>query len=103
MRGHTGHAFNERCDELANTFARGETPELRRGDGSWISQHSGRTYPAYLSLVDGQLRVHPEWPDCAARVQKVKGARHKKVRNPGEMRATLEAWGLEPEDALGAE
>ncbi len=30
VRGHAGHPDNERCDELAQAFARGECPALRR-------------------------------------------------------------------------
>jgi ribonuclease HI len=36
VRGHQGHPENERCDDIANGFARGTPPELMEGDGSWI-------------------------------------------------------------------
>lgn len=102
VRGHAGHRWNERCDEIANGFARGAPPELRSGAVGEVAEPSesrgpARSYPVYLSLVDGQLREHPTWAACEARVKGVKGARHRKVRSPSEYRSALEAWGLAPE------
>jgi ribonuclease HI len=108
VRGHAGHALNERCDEIASAFARGKTPQLRAGaadrgqspePAALISRGIG--YPLYASLVDGGLRVHRSWPECERRVKGVKGARHKKVRTPEELRATLEGWGIAAGSAEG--
>ena len=99
VRGHAGDPLNERCDELANAFARGRTPELKRGDGSWILGTPSTTYPVYASLVDGELCLHPNWPSCEVRVKGAKGARHRKLRNAREHQALLEAWGVVPEEA----
>jgi len=104
VRGHSGHALNERCDVLSTAFSRGETPELRAGDGSWIpglgpeELPEGLGYPLYLSLVEGELRVHLDWADCEEWVKGAKGARYKKVKAGAELRATLDAWRV-PEDA----
>ncbi|MDF1552100.1 MAG: ribonuclease HI [Deferrisomatales bacterium] len=114
VRGHQGHPFNERCDEIANGFARGTPPELRRGDGSWIGGTaapvasipsaapatptvgvpSGMGFPFYLSYRDGELRLHGDWADCEAWVKGVRGVRYKKVRSPAELGSTLTAWGI---------
>ncbi|WP_169709435.1 ribonuclease HI [Deferrisoma camini] len=93
VRGHRGHAFNERCDELATAFARGETPDLRDGSGEWIgAAESGRSFPCYVSRVDGEVAFHGSWPECEARVRGVSGARHRKVRSPTELERVLREW-----------
>jgi ribonuclease HI len=101
VRGHAGHALNERCDAIATSFARDERPELRRGDGSWIpgrgsADEPSREYPLYLSLVDGELATHATWPECEARVKGARGSRHRKVRSERELQAALAAWGGRP-------
>ena len=105
VRGHRGHAYNERCDAIANGFARGTPPPLRRGDGSWIAGSAapataavalppGVGLPFYLSLREGELRLHNDWADCEGWVKGAKGARFKKVRSAEELGATLVAWGI---------
>lgn len=99
VRGHAGHAMNERCDAIATAFARGGSPELQAGDGNWIpglGSSDGRSgdYPLYLSLVDGQLETHGTWAECEARVRGAKGARHRKARSEGERQAVLADWGV---------
>lgn len=100
VRGHAGHALNERCDALATAFARGESPRLRCGDGSWIPGLTserlapGLKFPIYLSLVEEELRVHLDWGDCEHWVKGAKGGRYKKVRNPSELSGVLASWGV---------
>jgi ribonuclease HI len=100
VRGHSGHALNERCDAIATAFSRGERPELRSGDGSWIqglgpdSLAEGLRYPLYLSLVEGELRVHLDWEDCEHWVKGAKGARYKKVKARHELAGILVAWAV---------
>jgi len=101
VRGHAGHVYNERCDHLATAFARGEEPELRSGDGSWITGTGrpearvpdGWRFPLYVSSVDGRVELHRSWAECAARVKGASGARYRKVKGPGELEAVLEGWG----------
>lgn len=105
VRGHAGHALNERCDAIATGFARGSPPKLLEGDGGWIRgltaadapapQPPARDLPAYLSLVDGALAVHRTWAECEARVRGARGARHRRVRSDAEYRATLAEWGVD--------
>ncbi len=111
VRGHQGHPFNERCDEIANGFARGTPPELRRGDGAWIGGTAvpaasaapaalklgvppGMRLPFYLSYRDGELRLHADWVDCEVWVKGARGVRFKKVRSAAELGGTLAAWGV---------
>lgn len=119
VRGHQGHPENERCDEIANGFARRSPPELKKGDGSWIAPAKaapaarvskpskpkpaavidgpeGRyAAPLYLSVVDGDVVEHADWGQCEARIKGVKGARCKKVSSRREHIAALVAWGEE--------
>lgn len=99
--GHSGHPENERCDQIANAFARGGTPELKTGDGSWIFNGSAPEpdapagkypKPLYLSIVDGDIREHASWPECEQRIKGRKGARCKKVVSRREHIAAIEAW-----------
>lgn len=100
VRGHAGHALNERCDRLATAFSRGEAPELRSGDGSWIPglgpDHlaPGLRFPLYLSLVDGELRVHLDWEDCEGWVKGAKGVKYKKVKSGSELAGVLVSWAV---------
>ena len=113
--GHSGHPENERCDKIAQGFARGKMPGLRSGDGSWIAEEAAppekpkksakpkkaektaepdEKYPAplYLSLVDGDVHEHATWGECETRIKGVKGARCKKVLSRNEHVAALVAW-----------
>jgi len=105
VRGHRGHPENERCDKIANGFARGEPPELLSGDGSWIFAPKGEKKgkekppadeklpaPLYLSCVGGGVEEHESWGECEARIKGVKGGRCKKVHTRAEYIAALEAW-----------
>ena len=99
VRGHAGHAFNERCDEIANGFARGAPPKLRAGDGSWIPADDPnapgdacRAFPLYVSVADGLVAVHDNWPECEARIKGAKGGRCKKVKTPAEYQRVVAEW-----------
>ncbi|MBI5014309.1 MAG: ribonuclease HI [Deltaproteobacteria bacterium] len=107
VRGHAGHALNERCDAIATAYARGREPELRCGDGSWIpglatdrapvvegAGEGAEGFPLYLSLVEGALATHATWAECEARVKGARGAHWKKARSPAEVRATRAQWGV---------
>ncbi len=112
VKGHAGHPENERCDDIAQGFAQGETPELKKGDGSWIDRSStvkaakkskarkvatgskGEKYekPLYLSIVNGDIREHSVWSECEARIKGVKNSRCKKVTSKGEHIAAIASW-----------
>lgn len=116
VKGHSGHDCNERCDEIAVGYSKGQPPELHDGpavgcgysilpptadlirDPAAASSNSRFGKPKskggiYLSYVDGKIERHASWADCAARVQGVSKARFKKVSSPEEEAATLRSWG----------
>ncbi len=98
IRGHTGHPQNERCDFIANSFARGQKPELYEGDGSWIAKKgilAEEKYeePLYLSFIDGAIEEHRSWAECEARIRGVRGSKCKKVLSKSEHIETIAKWG----------
>lgn len=112
VRGHRGHAGNERCDVIAVAFSKGKTPSLYEGPLSGYAVELGlapaeealpkadfsrgaaqKAGGVYLSLLDGRLERHATWAECQARVHG-KPARFKKVRGPEEEAEALRSWGL---------
>lgn len=110
--GHIGIPGNERCDEIATSFADGETVELYSGnvegykvenilkfDGETVKQEKkskkreGVAY-SYLSLVNGILVKHATWPECEARVKGVKGAKFKKSLSAVDEQEIIASWGI---------
>lgn len=112
--GHVGVVGNERCDEIATSFASGKPVPLRRGKLSEyeydilnisINQElkqeksqkksSSRT-PAfsYLSLVDGVVMRHTTWTECEARVSGVR-AKFKKTTSPQDEKNILKEWNVD--------
>jgi ribonuclease HI len=112
VRGHAGHAGNERVDALARAQAReyararppGAAAAARRAPSgadaapgrSARGTAAGGPRPTYLSLVDGHLRRHADWPACQDAVHRRAGARYKKCSGADEERATVARWGLTP-------
>ena len=110
--GHVGVTGNERCDEIATSFASGKPSALYRGKLSAYgrdilnftideklkaeksaskSKSSAKAY-SYLSFVDGVAMRHATWAECEARV-KGRPAKFKKstsAENEGEI---LKEWG----------
>ncbi len=114
IRGHTGHPENERCDDIANSNARGNGVELKKGDGKWIfdgakvekKKSPGKKKskapkvpdepyekPIYMSLVGGTIAEHASWGECEARIKGVKGSKCKKVKSRNEHIETIVSWG----------
>lgn len=101
--GHAGIPGNERCDELAQGFARSESPRLYHGpakeydvDLSLVSfQEPIKTKkPYYLSVIEGKVHRDDDWAACEARVRGRKGVKFKKVHSPLEEQNLLKLWGL---------
>lgn len=119
VRGHAGHPGNERCDEIATSFADESPTELYAGsrdaypidldatpvvgtvdgagEGSSKSgskkKSAGPAY-SYLSLVDGVLMKHKTWAECEARVKGVRGTKFKKAMSAADEAAILREWGV---------
>jgi len=109
--GHSGIAGNERCDEIATSFADGAPTVLYAGplsgygrdilnlqaSESAVSQkkksssHSRAKAYSYLSLVDGKVERHATWAECEARV-KGRAAKFKKSVSLDDEREILRSW-----------
>ncbi len=94
LPGHSGIEGNERCDEIATTFADGKKADLYYGDAAFYKvsltvpdtfakkteekKGSGKAY-SYVSLVGGEIKVHKTWKECEDRVKGKSGVRFKKA------------------------
>lgn len=112
VAGHSGMIGNERADDIATSFAKGEKPELYKGEKSDYgfdlldtsydekikadrsktrSRSRARAY-SYLSLVDGTLKKHKTWQDCELRVKGKKGVRYKKSVSAEDEKSIIKEW-----------
>jgi ribonuclease HI len=111
--GHVGVIGNERCDEIATSFASGKPATLIRGklstygrdvlnftiDESLKKEKSEKRAKSnakafsYLSLVDGVTMKHATWAECEARV-KGKKAKFKKSISAEDEQEILKEWGV---------
>jgi ribonuclease HI len=109
--GHIGVPGNERCDEIATSFADNEKIKLfkgkisdyefnlsdTKGNGIKISKKSKNKSPAYsyLSLVHGVLHIDKTWLECEKRVKGVKGnVKFKKSASLENEKEILKEWGI---------
>ncbi len=103
--GHVGVAGNERCDEIATSFADNEPVKLFSGAladysvanildisvsvGASAAKSEKKSSKArsnavaysYVSMVDGIIATDKTWRDCEARVKGKRGAKYKKALN----------------------
>ena len=106
VRGHNGHALNERCDKLAveqsQLAKQGKVsepatviqPTAPQAKPQSQSSPPPSRYPTYLSLVNNNLQQHATWGECEAVVKGVSGAKYKKVKDDFERTETLKQWGV---------
>ncbi len=113
IRGHKGIPGNERCDEIAVSYSKGQSVYLYKGDFSGYSfdlldlpaaealpemkdykNAEKKVAYSYLSLVNGKLEKHKTWGECEARVKGRPGARFKKAMSAEEEAEILKSWGL---------
>lgn len=106
--GHKGYPGNERCDQIAVSFAKGSPVPLFEGPRSQYKvsveklpkpsplpdPNRKKGTPVYLSLVNGKLYKDSDWKACEARVKGATGARFKKVTSQEEETEILESWGF---------
>lgn len=111
VRGHTGVVGNERCDEIAVAFSKGDSPYLYQTD---YTSYPHKILPLpkpeplpeakfngaakskdeknyYISVVNGVLSKHTTWSDCERVVKGRPGAKFKKVKNEQEENIFLES------------
>ncbi len=103
VKGHAEIPGNERCDEIAVSFAKEEVPDLYQGPDqdyrvdltkTVSSQPKPRGKPYYLSIVGGKIFRDDSWSQCEARVRGQKGVKYKKVTSPEEEVLVLAGWGV---------
>lgn len=123
VRGHMGCPGNERCDEIAVSFAHSkpetlyvgsrdgyfidlnelpeteELPEQKKTTGS-SSSKSGKppaTGPvSYLSYRGGVVTRYRTWAECERNVKGQPNVKFKKARSAQEEKEILVGWGLDP-------
>ena len=106
--GHAGVPANERCDEIATSFADEEITPLYSGDAkdypvdltttpgnfsiaSKKSKNTGKAY-SYVSMVDGKIQTHKTWAECEMRVKGKSGTKFKKVFSKEEEGELFKQW-----------
>ncbi len=107
--GHVGVPGNERCDEIATSFADNLAVKLFNGKassyeydlsdtkGSGIKKKAKKQNKilaySYLSLVHGVLKIDKTWAECEKRVKGVKGdIKFKKAVSAEDEKQILKEW-----------
>jgi ribonuclease HI len=98
IRGHRGHLYNERVDEIANGLARGEKIEffsgLRKNYSPILSEKKpigGKAF-GYVSLVNGVVMFHKNWASCKNVVDGAVGAKFRKVKDMDDADRLMKEW-----------
>lgn len=110
VRGHQGTHGNERCDEIAVAFSKGNYVNLYRGSGenyifdilqappteplkenSWTKSEKPKTF-WYIVLKNGVITRYKTWAECEASVKGAPGVKFKKVTNEAEEAEILKSW-----------
>lgn len=113
VAGHSGHVYNDRCDELAVALALGDEHELFVGTAAAYEKKLSATKPtspqkksteknsakgeafSYVSCVDGVVHADKTWAACEARVKGKRGAKYKKVFSKEEETNLVQEYTLD--------
>lgn len=116
VAGHSGHVYNDRCDELAVAAALNNTLDLFEGTSSAYEKKLATQKPvsvvkkttatktekksdakaySYVSCVDGVVHADTTWAACERRVKGKKGAKYKKVFSKTEETELVQEYTLD--------
>jgi len=120
VRGHSGFPGNERCDQIAVSFAKNKPeplytgprdayfvdlnqlpdeeplPEQKKTGGAGRSEKGPSGPVSYLSYLGGIVTRHNTWSACELTVKGRPNAKFKKAKSPAEEGEILRGWGLDP-------
>ena len=121
VRGHSGVPGNERVDEIAVAFSKGNRIDLYQGpllkyhvaihdipeDTKVPIRSKKATEPkakafSYLSVVGNTPMRHSTWAECERRVKGQSGAKFKKALSSDEEIKILSTWGYQAKDIKGS-
>lgn len=116
VAGHSGHLYNDRCDELAvaaaleNPFTlfsgtlsnyekqlekeKPKSPQKKAPSKSATKKSDAKAY-SYVSCVDGKVFADKTWATCEMRVKGKKGAKYKKVFSKEEETNLVQEYTLD--------
>ncbi|HEY9682569.1 MAG TPA: ribonuclease HI [Oculatellaceae cyanobacterium] len=129
VRGHSGYPGNERCDEIAVSFASGKNEPLYTGpgDGYFVdlthlpeaealpegkklgsergkSESTGKgsagNAVTYLSYRGDEVTRFKTWAECERHVKGQPNVKYKKAKSAQEEREILISWGLAPTTSI---
>lgn len=111
VAGHSGTPGNERCDEIATSYADKNIPSLYMGAlsnysvpifdlskvSSAVKNKTGKSRSkakaySYLSMIDEVIMKHKAWEECEKRVKGKSGAKFKKSLSAEEEKGILKSW-----------
>lgn len=108
VKGHSGHVYNDRCDELAVQYALKKNPERFEGSlkayenflkefppSSEKKPSSGQKAYSYVSLVENTVYVDATWQECEKRVKGKANAKYKKVYSKAEETSLIQDYTLQ--------
>lgn len=104
--GHSGIEANERCDEIATSFADKKEIKLFSGKKEDYkisldinlnnlqkskSTKNQKAY-SYVSFINGEIFIDKTWEECKKRVSNVKGVRYKKSVSEKDEKKIIEEF-----------
>jgi len=101
--GHAGHRENERANDIAQSFARGNPVRLQSGscgpppERRRLGRRLRVRFPGYVIVDKGGLDFVRTWDECRVKVEGRRGVRYKKCASAEELDWALEKWGIDLE------